>query len=251
MFKNNKLIVVLSSLIIILLLFIFMQFFFFQPRLVETKKELLCGIVLRKVELSPTKMYPWQKYMDVEVWGREGFYMPNVHTAVDSEGLPKRVTNQSEAVKPLYYSSAPLQDINQSGTSYSYHIVIDENGYLWLDEDGTFHDSRFTKQLRNDSVVVNTKKVDDIDTNNTLGPFLIKELKTFYNDTIQIHGQEVDLPYEQDYFVLEYLTVNNDVFGIYNTDKTKELTALVEEAFSKKVDFNIILLLEICEYTVR
>ncbi len=251
MVKNNKLIVVFSSVIILLILFIFMQNFLFKPGLVETKKELLCGIVLQKVDLSPTKMYPWQKYFDVEVWGREGFYMPNVYTAVDSKGFPTRVTDQSEAVKPLYYFRAPLQDINQPGTSYSYYIVIDENGYLWLDEDGTFHDSRFTKRMRNDSVVVNTKKVDDIDTNNTLGPFLIKELKTIYGDTIQIHGQEVDLPYEQDYFILEYLTVNNDVVGIYNTDKSDDLNAFVEEAFSKKVDSNILLLVEICEYIIR
>jgi hypothetical protein len=45
--------------------------------------------------------------------------------------------------------------------------------------------------------------------------------------------------------------VNNDVVGIYNTDKTKELTAFIDEAFSKKVDCNILLLVEICEYSVQ
>jgi hypothetical protein len=196
-------------------------------------------------------MYPWQKYFDVEVWGREGFYMPNVHTAVDSEGFPTRVTDKSEAVEPLYYTRAPLQDINQPGTSYTYYIVIDENGHLWLDEDGTFHDSRYTKRLHNDSVFVNTERIDDIDTNNTLGPFLIKELKAIHGDTILIHGQEVDLSYDQDWFIVECLTVNNDVVGIYNTDKAEDLTAFVEEAFSKKVDCNIILLVETFEYTIR
>ncbi len=100
MFKNNKLVVVLSSVIVLLLLFIFMQFFFFQSRLVETKLNLITVTNFEKVgfdwdgdKLSSSMLFSWEiepfrtVWEEPEFWGREGSWMPNILTAVDSEGF--------------------------------------------------------------------------------------------------------------------------------------------------------------------
>ena len=197
-----------------------------------------------------TGMYPWQKYFDVEVWGREGYYMPNMYTSVDSMGLPQRVIVESESVKPIYYIQAGLQDFNYQGERTKYHIVIDENGFMWLDEDGTFNDSRFTKKMQNDSVLVSSKRVDDIDTNNTLGPFMLKGLEVVDSETFKSQFNTEDMLGERNWYILEYITINNDVIGKFNYDQTKKVTAFFDESMKEKVDFNVFLLIDIFEYSI-
>jgi hypothetical protein len=129
-------------------------------------------------------------------------------------------------------------------------IVIDDNGYLWLDEDGRFNDSRLKKSMSNDSIVLSSDKVDDTDTNNTIGPFLLKELEIIKDDSIQKYNKEYELPFNQEWFLLDYFTINNDALGIIDTNKMSELNSFINEALNKNMDFNMVLSIQICTYNV-
>ena len=257
MVKSSKFSIVLLVVVIVLLLFIIVKPFFTPTYLVETKKELVGVAILDRVTLetnkpkpASAKMYSWQEYYNEDVWGREGFYMPNVYTAVDSMGLPQKVTIESESAKPIYHILSRLQDAYHTETINKYHIIIDENGFMWLDEDISFNDSRFTKRMQNDSVLVSSKKVDDIDTNNTLGPFMLKGLDIIDSETMiaKFNPNPEDIPEENNWYILEYITMNNDVIGKIDHDQAEKVTAFLEEALNEDAGFNVLLLIDILEY---
>jgi hypothetical protein len=267
MFKNNKLSVVLLSVIILLLLFIFMQYFFFKPRLVETKLNLVTVTNFEKVgfdwdgdKLSSSMLFSWQiepfrtVWEEQEVWGREGSWMPNILTAVDSEGLPHQVTDVQNSIQPIYYGFMPtrFQEINSRTDMFdSYYIVIDENGYLWLDPDGHFQDCRWKKSIHNSNTIVHSEKIDESGDNNTIGPFFLEGFNQIQSDTIQINNMEYPMPVDQNWFLLEYSTVNNDTTGILEPEQIEELKNHLNNALVEDIDFNTVLSLRIHEYDIQ
>jgi hypothetical protein len=266
MFKNNKLVVVLSSVVVLLLLFISIQYFIFNPRLVETKLHLVTATSFEKVgfdwdgdKLSSTVLFPWQKaphqtvWEEQEVWGRGGIWMPNILTAVDSEGLPQQVTDVQNSIPPMYHAyKSRFQDTNGSTEMfYDYYMVIDENGYLWLDPDGHFQDCRWKKSIYNSNTIIHSEKIDESNDNNTLGPFFLESINQVKGDTLQINNIPYSMPIDQNWFLLEYSTVNNDTIGILDPEQIEELKSHLNNALAENIEFNTVLSLRIHEYDVQ
>ena len=267
MFKNNKLVVVLSSVVVLLLLFISIQYFFFNARLVETKLNLVTVTHFEKVgfdwdgdKLSSSMLFSWQiepyrtVWEEPEVWGREGSWMPNVLTAVDSEGLPQQVTDVQKSIQPIYYGFMPtrFQEIKgRTDMFYSYYMVIDENGYLCLDPDGHFQDCRWKKSIHNNNTIIHSEKIDESDDNNTLVPFFLESINQVKGDTLQINNIPYSMPIDQNWFLLEYSTVNNDTIGILDPEQIEKLKNHLNNALAENIEFNTVLSLRIHEYDIQ
>ncbi|MCK5847859.1 MAG: hypothetical protein KAH01_01510 [Caldisericia bacterium] len=93
--------------------------------------------------------------------------------------------------------------------------------------------------------------MDDTYVNNTIGPFLLKELEVIKDDVIYTQDNDCVLPFNQEWFVLEYFTINNGVLGIIDTNNIKELNSFINEALDRNIDYNMVLYLQICRYNIQ
>ncbi len=145
-----------------------------------------------------------------------------------------------------------FQETNGSTEMFcDYYMVIDENGYLWLDPDGHFQDYRWKKSKHNSNTIVHSERIDESDDNNTLGPFFLEGFNQIQSDTIQINNMEFPMPYDQNWFLLEYSTVKNDTTGILDSEQIEELKNHLNNALVEDIDFNTVLSLRIHEYDIQ
>jgi hypothetical protein len=147
-------------------------------------------------------IFPWQD-INEEVWGSKESPMPtkplfwtdiyvsfteNKFFDIDSEiinmyHISKLTSSNSNYTEYTKFTSV----INSDGDSmYEYYAVIDDNGCIWIDEDGKFNYSNIIdksnieniKKLNSLNYNINDiynyfTKLNSIDQNNTLGPYKI------------------------------------------------------------------------------
>lgn len=123
-------------------------------------------------DISNGELFPWQRRSE-EVWGRSGFPMPRPGAT--------RPANASSSSKPLFYTEIYLKITANGGSSQEsehYFVVLDDMGQIWFDVDGRFQDSREATGY-NDYCSKNSNKVDNLASNNTMGPYRLSDYVHF------------------------------------------------------------------------
>jgi hypothetical protein len=118
-------------------------------------------------DLSNSGLFPWQRRSE-EVWGRSGYPMPR-------PSAPRPAGTSS--ARALFYTEVYLKIKANGGSSQEsehYFVVLDDFGQLWFDVDGRFQDSREASGF-GDRCSKNSNKVDNLASNNTMGPYRIGE----------------------------------------------------------------------------
>ena len=140
--------------------------------------------------LYPSRMFPWQKTQDIQVWGREGYPMPHAYVAQHQGANIPAVEKVSDVVPVLwtdfYLTMQP--EGGQSSETDHWYAVLDSAGQLWMDPDGIFHDPRYNAYsdprseyyMSGSCNTVATKLngfsrycVDPVTNNNTQGPYIL------------------------------------------------------------------------------
>ncbi len=80
------------------------------------------------------------------------------------------------------------------------------------------------------------------------GIYYLVDKRKEYHNTLQINNIPHPMPYEQNWFLLEYSTVNNDTTGILDSEQIEELKNHLNNALVENIDFNTVLSLRIHEY---
>ena len=157
-------------------------------------------------KLDPPRDVPWVRPGE-EWWGRSGYHMPSAVRA-RQDGVPVPVLNDRDAsaVSPVFYTQIFLEVRAEGGISTlrrPFYAVIDDDGQLWLDEDGYFHDSRYDRSadpiaqnafgsyFPNEPFINNAYQMGSCHTNpnalidpdginNTRGPYFLNPENPFY-----------------------------------------------------------------------
>jgi len=158
--------------------------------------------------LYPTRMFPWQKTEDIEVWGRDGYPMPQAYEAMEQGINIPAVEGQSDVV-PVMWTDFFLTVNPEGGRSTEldhWYAVLDSAGQLWMDPDGTFHDPRYNayvdprskfytagscNALTSKLTGISRYCIDPITNNNTQGPYILNPKHKLYkpNQTITFEAK--------------------------------------------------------------
>ncbi|MCK5847911.1 MAG: copper amine oxidase N-terminal domain-containing protein [Caldisericia bacterium] len=140
------------------------------------------------------KRFPWESAPQMELWGREGYRMPNAQLAKDpanpTVNIPATDAN-GLFTNPVLYGVFYLDVVSNSGKSNlcdAWYYILDDAGQLWLDADGAFNDPRYYaySDLSDPNYVPGScasnpkTQVDPIPGNNTQGPYIM-DSGYFYN----------------------------------------------------------------------
>ena len=187
--------------------------------------------------LYPTRLFPWQKTANIQVWGRDGFPMPHAYYARDLQNINVPATDidadvetfEENNVVPVMWTDFYLTVYPDGGRSTEYdhfYAVLDSAGQLWFDPDGTFHDPRYNAYTdpRSSYYIdgscktgINPYAVDPSSDNNTQGPYIINPSHPLYNPntsiTVSLKGRKFQLGYVDmvDYLPERVITSDNNM----------------------------------------